>query len=211
MQDKPIIMKRLLFPLVLLLLASCTITYKRNAKIEFKRQDEISLKEFLSANNVAYDPSDMLVLRDINYFAFYNEKHGIEVPHAFFFNSDGMSVINDFKGTNCGQVIQNLDKIESAKSDGSGTIDDFLMPSTYLFGKPADEMNSGKKYDAYIVITWGLFAESLSKGINNTSFKWYSDLKKNNPEIRVFLLNLDIQKGWELTTEQEESLGMQKV
>lgn len=197
--------------MVLLVFASCTITYKRNAKVEFNRQDETTLKEFLVANNVAYDPNDMLVLRDINYFAFYNEKHGLEVPHAFFFNGDGISVVNDFKGTNCGQVIQNLDKIESAKSDGTGTVDDFLLPSDYLFGKPADETNGGKKYDAYIVITWGLFAESLSKGINKTSFKWYSDLKNNHPEVRVFLLNLDIQKSWELTSEQEEALGMDKV
>ncbi|PZR24052.1 MAG: hypothetical protein DI539_01160 [Flavobacterium psychrophilum] len=204
-------MKRFFLPLVLLVFVSCTITYKRNVKVEFNRQDETTLTEFLNLNNVTYDPNDMLALRDINYFAFYNEKHGLEVPHAFFFNGDGISVVNDFNGTNCGHVIKNLDKIENAKSDGAGTVDDFLLPSTYLFGKPADETNGGKKYDAYIVITWGLFAESISKGINKTSFKWYADLKKNNPEVRVFLLNLDIQKTWELSPEQQASLGMQKV
>jgi len=139
---------------------------------------------------------------------FFNNGY-LEVPGAHFFNRDGYRVDNNFKATNCGQVIKNADKINTATiSDKKELLNTFAEDLEFM----AIPNESLFRYDAYVIITWGIFADKESHASNETAFKWYKSLKENYPDmkIKVMLLNIDLQEKWHLTKEEEEILGIAK-
>ncbi len=163
---------------------------------------------FLDRNNVDYKKEDLATLNSAYAYGLFSNNGYLKVPEAHFFNSDGYRVHNNFKGTNCGQVINNADKINTAPTDKKELINDFAENFDFM----AVPNEAQTKYDAYVVISWGIFADKDVHQANETAFKWYKSLKKNYPDmkIKVILLNIDLQEKWQLTKEQEEILGVAK-
>jgi hypothetical protein len=154
---------------------------------------------------VDFDEKDLAVLNNVNAFAVFNDKERISVPEAYFFNKEGKRVKDNFRGTSCGQVISNPEKISKAPASGDEHLNEWLKYIS-LYKAGGENVISGA-YDAYVIIPWAIFLTSVSKDINQTSFNWYRSLK-DYKNIKVILLNLDVQQGWELSNEQKSAFGI---
>mgnify|MGYP005845300111 CR=1 FL=1 len=202
-------MKYILFISFFTLLSSCTITRTKKIEINFTRETPASLQSFLDGR-VEYDKADIATLNSINALVAYNDSERLSVPEAYFFNRHGYRVKNNFRGTNCGQVIKNTHQINTAPSDNKEHIDDWIKDYTFPLGEDTLS-NTGGDYDAYIIITWAKFVEQLSSSSNENAINWYRSVKElNSMRIKVIFLNLDIQESWTLTDEQEKALGLNR-
>lgn len=200
-------MKKLLLLACLFALASCSITYNKKVDFDFQPQTNASLLHYLDSNNVAYNKADIATMKDTVTFRAFAVKNKLSIPDAFFFNKDGYRVDDNFKGTTCGHVIKNAEKINTAPAILTENINDWVKDFYFLENTDA----SGQKYDATVVLTWGLYANKDMPSINKTGFEWYKSLKEDYPnmKIRTILLNLDFQRSWFLTeaTEKPASTG----
>jgi len=200
-------MKKLLLLACIFSLASCTITRKIN--FELNKETDASMLAFLDRNNVDYKKEDLATLNSAYAYGLFSNNGYLQVPEAHFFNRDGYRVNNNFRGTNCGQVIKNAEKINTAPiSDKKENLNTFAENFDFM----AVPNESQIQYDAYVVISWGIFADKDVHEANETAFKWYKSLKEDYPDmkIKVILLNIDLQEKWHLTKEQEEILGVAK-
>lgn len=200
-------MKKLLFLSFIFILASCTITKK--VSFDLKKETDSSMLAFLDKNNVEYKKEELATLNSAYAYGLFSNNGYLQVPEAHFFNRDGYRVNDNFKGAGCGQVIKNADKINTAPvSDKKEQLNAFAENFDFM----AIPNETQVKYDAYVVISWGIFADKDVHEANETAFKWYKSLKKDFPDmkIKVILLNIDLQEKWHLTKEQEEVLGVAK-
>lgn len=204
-------MKKIAVTLVVLLTMSCTIT--RNASIEFKEENKASLISFLDAKEAVYEQEDVAVLKDFRTFIAYNDSEKLVAPEAYFFNKDGYRVINNFKGTRCGLVINNIREVNNAPLDESKDhINNWLKNFTFL-SDSSHHTNPEDDYDVYVIISWAKFADPIAKGnINDTTLSWYKSLKENpDLKIKTILLNIDVQESWALSDEYKEAIGMKNT
>lgn len=150
------------------------------------------------------------VTRDLNSFAFLlnTKEPQISFPNAYFFNSQGRFLEYKKSAEECNANVENfineLSEIINTKQGGTFTIDYFL---DHIYTKNLKEAMLDPKADGYVVITWSIFmGNKLNK---EKAFDWVSLIKKLNDEdlvIQYFLLNMDPQKSWGLSPEQEVEL-----
>ena len=201
-------MKNILFTLLISLsaLTSCTITKK--VSINFEKETDTTLLQSLEKNNVIYNKGDLATLKNIVVLSQYSQQGKLSIPEAYFFNKEGYRVHDNFKGTRCGQVITNIEKVNDAPVENKEHISDWIKDYNFM----ADPAIEGLEYDAYVILTWGNFIDKDAHAANETAFKWYKSLKedKKNLKIKTILLNLDVQDTWGITKEQEDALGMGK-
>ncbi|RDI15963.1 hypothetical protein [Flavobacterium sp. AG291] len=200
-------MKKLLFLFLILLLTSCSITFHKKINFDFQPQTKTSLLHYLDSSKVDYQIADLATLKDTTVFRAFAVKNNLPIPHAYFFNKDGYQVEDNFKGTRCGQVINNAEKINTAPAITTEHIDNWIKDFTFLEKSDLGSQN----YDATVILTWGLYAKKEAPTINDTGFKWYKSLKEkySGMKIRIIFLNLDFQRNWfiEGESEQSESTG----
>ena len=179
------------------------VTANLQAQITFKKESKESMLQFLNDKNVEYLKEDIATLHDLNVFIDYYSKEMLSIPEAYFFNKEGFRVSKKYKGTSCGKVIKKADKINKTDFDSNDNVVDWLKYYSFPFGNE----DSGEEYDAYVIITWAIFAESNES--NDTAFNWYKSLKDNKElNIKVILLNLDIQDTWQISDENAKVLGL---
>ncbi len=97
-----------------------------------------------------------------------------------------------------------MSEIIHSNPGSSFSIDYFL---NNVLAKDLKEVELNPHADGYVVITWSIFmGNKLNK---EKAFDWASLIKKLNDEgliIEYFLLNLDPQKSWGMSLDQEEEL-----
>jgi len=196
--------------LSLFALMSCSFTRTKNVNITFKKETAESLQAYLNEKNVSYDNTDIAVLNSIDAMLYYNSNGRISVPEAYFFNRDGFRVKDSFKGTRCGQVINNTNQINAAPSDNKEHIGEWLKDFSFPLQESSPESYEGM-YDAYIIISWAKFVDQISSSSNESAINWYNSLKNNKEmKIKTIFLNLDVQESWVLTEEQERAFGLHR-
>src|SRR5690606_23405102 len=181
---------------------SCTIT--KNKEIKFVKHTNESLIIFLKSKNVDFDIKDIAYLKEFESFVEFNNSDKLVVPEAYFFNKDGYKISQKFSEEQCGNVIKNINTINSYSYDENDNISNWLDKISFIDTvKPLDILN--KNYDVYIIINWALFAEKTS----DQSFEWYKSVKENKEfDIKVILLNLDIKDEWKMTDYHNKVLGL---
>lgn len=174
-----------------------------NAQITFKRESKESMVKYLEDKGVQFDAEDIATLHDLNVFKQYYTNQMLSVPEAYFFNKDGYRVSKELRGDSCGQSIKNAKKINKIAFDDKQIFWDWIKTYSFPFMKENDSTN----YDAYVIITWAVFAHTNS---NETAFKWYKSLKENKDmKVKVLLLNIDVQTDWQISDENAKILGLQ--
>lgn len=170
----------------------------------FNIQNEESLYKYLKDNNVEFNKADIVTLKDINSFSYYNETDKLTVPEAYFFNRKGFRLKGNFDATSCGQTINNLEKLNKKSFDKTDSIDNWIKEFKFLQPQSSDLYNSG--YDGFIIINWAIFLPKM----NEASFNWYKSLKDEKKyKIKIILLNLDIQDNWELNQAHKDALHLE--
>ena len=178
---------------------SCFAQKKKD--IHFKIEKDSSIIQYLNENKIEFSTNQIATLKGIGTFAEYGRAKKLVVPDAYFFNSNGELIKNNGKGTYCGAELKKLEKISKYKSDPNQTLEKFLKDIIIL----DDSEFSDEPADIYIVITWAKFASSESQ----TSLNWFSSLQKQEKlNIKILLLNIDVQESWKLTDGQKEYLGI---
>ncbi len=194
-------MKNLIATLFIIIISFTGSTLQ--AQITFKKESNKSMLQFLDDKNVEYSKEDIATLHDLNIFIDYYSKEMLSIPEAYFFNKQGFRVSKKYKGNSCGKVIKNADKINKADFDSNESVGDWLK----YYSFPFTTENNDSEYDAYVIITWGVFAEINDS--NETAFNWYQSLKNNKDlNIKVILLNLDIQDTWQISEDNAKVLGL---
>lgn len=198
-------MKKLVLLAFVITLTSCSVTFNRKFNPDFQPQTDQSLTHFLDSSKLIYDKADLATLKDTVLFKKFVVKNSLTVPDAFFFNKDGYQVENNFKGTRCGHVITNADKIKDAPADKTQHINEWVKDFYFL----EDSNASDAEYDATIILTWGIYAHKSAPTVNQEAFEWYRSLKENYPDmkIRTIFLNLDFNRKWFITDEAEKPVS----
>lgn len=147
--------------------SSCTIT--KNKEIKFTKQTNESLINFLEYKNVDFDIEDIAYLKEFKSFVEFNNSDKLVVPEAYFFNKDGYKISQKFSEEQCGNVIKNINTINSYSYDENDNISNWLDKISFIDTvKPLDILN--KNYDVYIIINWALLQKrhliNLLNGIN---------------------------------------------
>jgi len=195
-------MKKLLPLICLIVLTSCSITFPGKFHPDFQPQTDQSLIQFLDSSNVVYNKTDIATLTDTITFKAFGTKNTFTIPDAFFFNKDGYRVEDNFKGTRCGHIITNANKINEAPTNKTEHINDWIKDFRFL----QNTATTDKDYDVTIILTWGLYAHKSAPSVNREAFEWYKSLKENYPEmkIRTVFLNLDFQRSWFIHDDNEK-------
>lgn len=200
-----------IIPVVLLffLSAGCKSIIKKAYGVKDPKFETIqTTSNYLEKYSV--ENGKLWITRDFNsYASLLNSKEpSMSFPDAYFFNAQGKFL--DYRkspeecNANVEGFINELSEIIHTKLTGALSIDYFLEQ---VYDKNLQAAKLDSKVDGYVVITWSIFmGEKLNK---EKAFDWVSLIKKLNDEglvIEYFLLNLDPQKSWGLTQEQEEEL-----
>lgn len=171
--------------------------------VKFQKEDISSISNFLSENNVVFESKDLATLKNVKMLWMYNSHKLLVVPDVYFFNRDGFRVKN-FNAGNCGQELQQLEKINKKKIDKSDNITKWK--SYFTFFEDDDENILESDYDFFIIINWAKFTPKQ----NEIPFAWYSSLKKNKEyKIKIIFLNLDVQADWVLTDAEKKVLKLE--
>ncbi len=176
---------------------------QKKRDIEFKIEDDASLIQYLNERKIDYSIDQLATLLNTKAFNTYAQAGRLKVPDAYFFNSKGERIVKTAKGTSCGVEIKKLAKIAKSKSDATDLLLDFLKNVSVL---DHSDFSSGDA-DVYVIITWGkVLAED-----SETSLSWFSHLKKiedDGVKVKVLLLNIDVQRKWNLSDAQKKHLGI---
>lgn len=181
--------------------------FAQKEKLVYGYENPKSLQEFLDENKVNYDVRDLAVLdHPADWLDFYKKKK-LSVPTAYFFNSEGVRIVEEFDAASCSQVInglESIEKIKSYKKDPNETINTWLSQVDFRFTK--DEIFN-EAYDIYVIVIFGKLIKT--KTSNPTAFNWYNSLKKNNNlKIKTILLSIDIMDDWELPQDFKNEFGL---
>ncbi|MFD2600782.1 hypothetical protein [Flavobacterium suzhouense] len=173
------------------------------AKAQHQYENIASITEYLDQSGLEYDKKDIAVFSIFDAWvkAMKIDKKN-EFPDVFFFNTEGKSV--KLRGYLCSQTINNIENIGKSKVNKKEEDADWWF--TYMTYAEEDPNRFVKPYDGYIIIAW---TKMVPKEMNETAFKWYTSVKKkNNPNIKVFLLSFDIMDFWEISDANKKALGL---
>lgn len=200
-----------IIPVVLLffLSAGCKSIIKKAYGVKDPKFETIqTASNYLEKYSV--ENENLWITRDFNaYTSLLNTKEpSMSFPDAYFFNAQGKFLDYRKSAEDCNANVENfineLSEIIHNDQGGSFSIDYFLEQ---VYDKNLQAAKLDSKVDGYVVITWSIFmGDKLNK---EKAFDWVSVVKKLNEEgltVHYFLLNLDPQKSWGLTQEQEEEL-----
>jgi len=163
--------------------------------------DNDKMIEFLNKQKVEYKQNDLVYFKDLKSFLYFSKNGKLTVPDHFVYNKDQFLINEGLDKDECGALFQALDQTSLYKIDTNSTLDSFLSTINFV---NKDEGSQEKEF--VIFITWALFAH---KNSNKESFKNYTELKKKyGDRVQVYLLNIDINESWNLTSEQKNILGI---
>lgn len=173
------------------------------AKAQYQYENIASVTEYLDQSGLEYDKKDIAVLSNFEIWAtaMINEKKNT-FPDVFFYNTEGKNV--KLRGYICSQTINNIENIGKSKVNKKEHDADWWFSNMTFAGEDTDRFTH--PYEGYIIIAW---TKMVPKEMNDTAFKWYKSVKeKNNPNIKVFLLNFDIMDFWEISDKNKEALHL---
>jgi hypothetical protein len=194
-------MKKLI---LIMLMVGFNCIAQKSKSVVYSYENTSTLLQFLNDSKVNYDVKDLAVLNHINNWIGYKNKNIIVIPNVFFFNKRGERITEDFNAMSCGQVIKDIDKISSLKTDPNDNISTWLEGLSFPF---TNEEVFPEPYDLYVVIFYAKMVKT--KTSNPTAFNWYNSLKENKSlKIKPILLSLDIMDNWEMSDSQKKALNL---
>lgn len=201
-------MKKLILTIVwALLFVNCkTVLLKVKGVQDPKIESYNSSKKYLYKNDI--DTTKVVYFKDISSFIKASQRKYMQIPNAYFFDSNGNFVDYRKSATDCNakvdSFIQDLSAFNEAKKDSTKTLAEL---KTFLVGSDKRVLTD-KKADITVFVTWAKFVGSLNK---EKAFDWVKLLeaaKQKGISVNYYLLNCDFQENWNLTKEEKEALGV---
>jgi wobble nucleotide-excising tRNase len=193
-----------IFPLIVLLLVGCSISYTKKVNIEFSQETKASLEEYLTSNQVNFNPNQLYSLKDIQTFAAFNDEDKLNLPEILFFNANGEQVKNKFNERECTNILNDYQKINDLAID----------EKAYKFTEQVNQFrpfNQSKlaENQVSVVIFYAKFVDNIKK-VNQQSFEWYQEISSIAKEdVNILLVSLDVMEEWNLSEATLESLGIE--
>lgn len=155
---------------------------------------QTSIKRFLVKNKI--DTTDVFVFKDFNSFTRASKMKLLRVPDAIFFNKAGNYVSYKKSATDCnakiGTFISDLNSFPTLEQDENRKLNDLI---TLITNNKNQKLETN---DVNVFITWGVFAGKLNR---DKAFQWVKLLKqaqKDGVKVNYYLLNCDLQEGWNI-------------
>lgn len=184
---------------IFFLLINSNVVFSQNEK-RLSLIDNDKMIEYLNNRKVKYDKKDLVYIKDLKSFLNYNNRK-LLVPDYFVYNKDLFLINQGLDKDECGSLFLALDETSLYKIDNNNTLDSFFKTLDFV-----DKNQKKGAKDFVVFITWGTFAH---KNSNKDSFETYSKIKKKyGDRVQVYLLNLDLNESWNLTSEQKNILGV---
>jgi len=183
--------------LISLICINTSIAQKK--QFDFQLIDQQAMLNMLKKQRVNFEETDLAYIKDLKSFVNFNNSK-LVVPDYFIYNKEGYLMRSMADKDVCGALIEILDN-HLFKVDENSTL------ATFLEGISFTDKNQKLTEDTFTVfVTWGSFA---NKSSNKDSFNNYAYIKKHYPNnVKIFLLNLDLQASWNLTDKQKELLKL---
>lgn len=189
--------------IVLFFCMGCKTALKTAYGIKKPRlETEFSTKKYLLRRDV--DTSNVYTFKNIQSYLAAAQKDMLSFPEAIFFNKQGNLVRYKKEAEYCNakvdDFLSDLSSFSKMPEEQSITMDQFLG---HLNGDLQPE-----KADVNVFITWTIYSGRLNK---TKAFEWIKLIDKakaNGINAKVYLVNCDFQKAWNLPEELRDKLGI---
>ncbi len=192
------------FPFLALLLISCSISQTKKGNVEFSLETKASLQEYLTSNQVNFNPDHLYSLKDIQTFAAFNGDGKLSLPEILFFYANGEQVKNKFNERECTNILNDYQRINDL------AIDEKALKFTEQVNqfRPFNQSKLAENQIS-VVIFYAKFVENIKK-VNQQSFEWYQEISSIAKEdVNILLVSLDVMEEWNLSKATLGSLGIE--
>jgi len=183
-----------------------SLAFGQDKNLIYTYENSKSLGKFLDANKVNYDIKDLAVLQGPKDWLDFYKARRLSVPTAFFFNSEGMRIIENFGADTCPEIINGIEtpeKIKAYKAESQVSLNEWLGHVDFAF---TNEEIFTQAYDLYVIIIYGKCIRTSTS--NDVAFKWYNSVKKNSKvKIKTILLSIDLMDSWEIPQDFKDEFG----
>lgn len=159
-----------------------------------------SIKNYTQAKELSYKSRDIYILKDLESFKTYSQGY-LKSPVIYVFNADG-EYVDLINNVNAEKKLSKFKRINNKTSEE--------YPGLYFWKERISHFESGDllkdtPVEYTFILNWGL----LFGDIENIEMidHWYKVLlrqKANGKNIKIVLLNVDLQKSWNLSPKMEK-------
>lgn len=176
-------------------------SFGQNPNFEF--QDKNSIPVFLEKNDFSVDNKDLYVFKNLESFLEYNKNGYLIGPIIFVFNSKG-EFLETIDPETAEKKLTNFKRIKNKSKKNINKID--FWKNKLLSLETSLTFEKVSTYEYYFIINWGIFFNEKNKF--EELFDWYNILKRQrqNYNIKIILLNMDLQNRWNLKDEVKMSI-----
>ena len=168
----------------------------------FKNSD--SLDSYIQKNNLVFHPEDIYITKDFESFKAYTETELFRSPIIYVFNQDG-KYLESIDNLTSEKKLSNFNKIKSKPDKDQPNLDFWIEKITHY--KSNEILGHSDSYTYTFLINWDIINSEQKQIIVDILNEWYSVLlrqKAVGKNIKIILLNIDIQDYWGLSPEWRE-------
>ncbi|SHI33622.1 hypothetical protein SAMN04488096_101178 [Mesonia phycicola] len=169
-----------------------------DTEINFISSD--SIENYIKVKNLSFENQDIYVLKNLESFKTYSQGY-LKSPVIFVFNADG-EYVDLINNVNAEKKLSKFKRINNKTSEE--------YPGLNFWKERISHFESGDllkdtPVEYTFILNWGL----LFGDIENIEMidHWYKVLlrqKANGKNIKIVLLNVDLQKSWNLSPKMEK-------
>lgn|GEM_PF-1052202 len=190
---------QIIYPLLSILVFNLGFS-QVDSEINFISSD--SIENYIKVKNLSFENQDIYVLKNLESFKTYSQGY-LKSPVIYVFNSKG-NYLDFIHNANAEKKLSNLKKINRKSNKDYPDLKFWREKLIHFNSKQIlEERNS----DFYFVLNWG-FLHNDEESIELINH-WYDVLKRhqdNGENIKVVLLNIDLQDQWDLSPESRENV-----
>lgn len=173
------------------------ILAQSNYEFNFKNSD--SLNSYIENNNLLFHPEDIYIVKDLESYKAYTQSDFYASPIILVFNAEG-KFLENIDNISSEKKLSNFKKIKSKPKKDQPVL--AFLTEKIVHYETGKDFQSKNEYSFTFVINWLLITGEQKSIIIEILNEWYNVLsrqKSNGENIRIILLNMDVQDHWDLS------------
>jgi hypothetical protein len=169
-----------------------------DSEINFISSD--SIENYIKVKNLSFENQDIYVLKNLESFKTYSQGY-LKSPIIFVFNADG-EYVDFINNVTAEKKLSKFKRINNKISEEYPGLDFWKERISHF---ESGDLLKDTPAEYTFILNWGL----LFRDVENIEMidHWYKVLlrqKANGKDIKIVLLNVDLQKSWNLSPKMEK-------
>lgn len=166
----------------------------------FKFGNSDSLDVYIKKDELLFHPEDVYIVKDFESFKEYTQASFFRSPMIYVFNKEG-DYLERFDNMSAERKLSNFKRIRNKPDKDKPNLDFWTQKIAHY--KSGAVFEDSHLYNYTFVINWGYLLEGgegpkIVKILN----EWYKVLlrqKASGKDIKIIMLNIDLQDHWNLS------------